>query len=504
MRGKGRRLAPVGVFALLTALAAGALANPAAPAAPSDGPPGRTGQARPLPRCGSAESLESLKSANKGSNQPKHIRCAGERGEMNEVPQVLGGDDGATRRQTAGLRLGRKVVEDDPAKLRQALQDYQNQLRMNSTRRFGVQSAFAPAAAAALNRGLATGREVDRAAFRAHVRGLQQEMVDARVAPGQYTRAARGGSVRKNFVDGIIGERTTVAFAAHHRATHVPDEPAARAPATRLEPARRPPTPEERIPPSADRPAPPDRQDVEPRPGVFDTDRTGPALGPAAASTRPRIVMLGDSLSTRYFGFGPTMYNELTQGNPDARVQVYAYGASAPRHFLPGTRPFRSPNVYTPGAPNRPDNAVAPKLNEVLGPDAGTVVVALGTNLIDFRGIKNWQPSRPGERFDPSRYVSGLDEVDRMARQIHANGSNLIWVGPPDMRGFRGTDQARVRAVLQYIDSSFAQRIGDRGTYIPSSTMTRYEGNDGIHQSAAAGTAWARALLADPRFRVRN
>jgi hypothetical protein len=223
--------------------------------------------------------------------------------------------------------------------------------------------------------------------------------------------------------------------------------------------------------------------------GLGTTGGTVPTTFPAG--TKPRILYLGDSLSTRYFGLGPAMYDSLVKAHPEAAVEMYAYGGSSPFWFLPKYRRVGMGNVFTPGVAQ--PTPTAPKIDELLkaGP-AKMVVVEQGTNMINWTALKNGQPGG----------IGGLSDATALARSIADGHSSCLWIGPPDMDGYKGSNKAQVVKAIQDGDAALAKAVAPYCTYIKSSDKTQYAGADGIHQNAAKGHAWANTLLGDPQFRI--
>lgn len=210
-----------------------------------------------------------------------------------------------------------------------------------------------------------------------------------------------------------------------------------------------------------------------------------------AAGAKPRILYIGDSLSTKYFGLGPAMYDSLVKAHPEASVEMYAYGGSSPFWFLPKYRQVTSPNVYTPGVAQ--PTAAAPKIDALLKLGATKmVIVEQGTNMINWTALKNGQPGG----------IGGLADAKELARSIAAGPSACLWIGPPDMDGYKGSDKAQVVKAISDADAALAKAVSPYCTYIKSSDKTKYSGGDGIHQNAKAGQAWAKALSSDPQFKI--
>lgn len=217
--------------------------------------------------------------------------------------------------------------------------------------------------------------------------------------------------------------------------------------------------------------------------------RNTTAAGPA--SGKPRIVYLGDSLSTKHFGFGPAMYAALIQSRPSDSIEMYAYGGSSPWWFLPGRRRVGMGSVYAPDAPSAAPTA--PKIDELLkAGGVAAVIVEQGTNMINWGALKQGKPGG----------IGGLSDAAELARTIGAAGASCLWIGPPDMRGYRGSDPALVAQAIRDADAALTKAVAPHCIYIKSSDKTKYSGSDGIHQDARTGQAWAAVLLADPSFRL--
>lgn len=221
----------------------------------------------------------------------------------------------------------------------------------------------------------------------------------------------------------------------------------------------------------------------------------GASAAPAAAgddgsrvvdlSVTPRVLVLGDSHSVG--AFGAELVKQLSAWRPGYEVSIYAVGGSSPFWFAAG------PRVAGPKSRDawRDNTGISisgvAKLSELWTPMTKQVVVALGTNQIDWNEVRSGQAR-----------IYGVAQSVELAEEIRRRGASCVWIGPPEMRGYRGTDPKQAEdAVLKY-DQTLRSALGGLCSYIPSVDKTGYEGGDGIHYSAAAARRWADTVAGSP------
>ncbi len=201
------------------------------------------------------------------------------------------------------------------------------------------------------------------------------------------------------------------------------------------------------------------------------TQAAGPIgrAGPIGPGTR--VLMIGDSHTVGTYG----QEMDRLLRSTGASVESYGSSGSSPSWWLRGTT-TRSGFVarHADGRVEQPADwrapTATPRLAELIRQQRPDVlVVSLGGNM---RGLG---PEAV------RRQVSELAEVAR------ANGTRLVWVGPPSRREDTGN-----RADIERFDRSLRDAVAPYGAYVASSPYTEYAGGDGIHYSGARGARVAR------------
>ncbi len=213
-----------------------------------------------------------------------------------------------------------------------------------------------------------------------------------------------------------------------------------------------------------------------------------------AAAARPRLLLLGDSLTAQYFG--RRLDARLRAGYTGYDVETHGYCGSQPAWFLPAKtlppalRHYSGMSTWCgfydslPGRPPEEGSTRPAPIIDDLGPagPGGVAVIALGTNLI---------ASSTG-----TEHVGfwGMDLVTQLAERAQKLGWRCIWVGPPkvlgaDWKGFPGASRLSAR---------LAKAVGRaaRGcAFVDSVPLTRglvdARRGDGIHYLQPAGELWA-------------
>jgi LysM repeat protein len=182
-----------------------------------------------------------------------------------------------------------------------------------------------------------------------------------------------------------------------------------------------------------------------------------------------RVAMIGDSHTAGAFGaaFKTRLQNGVRRaggkitsftGVPSASVSQYLNGGTT----TAGAQTFR-----------------VPSLASILAKKPKTLVVALGTNML-FNS----------RAFNESQIRALLKKAD-------AAGTKVVWIGPPDVRGFGGelrggAPEQRFYDALKAVNASRRNKF----TIVDSRPSTN-EGNtiDGVHFGGAAARAWAQDVF---------
>ncbi len=206
---------------------------------------------------------------------------------------------------------------------------------------------------------------------------------------------------------------------------------------------------------------------------------------PSSANAR-KVLVIGDSHSVA--SFGSRLVSLI--GRPGGRVvEVFAACSGAPSWFLPGGSRSSPCGTWFRRWRGEPAAAVdvrraspTPAITTLVDDDVDLVVIALGTNMADWR----------------QGGVGSLSSAGDLARQAVIRGARCVWVGPPPIPGYpslSATDAARNRARL---DSGLAAEVRGLCSYIRSTTP--YNGTDGIHYGSARAEDWAEQVYNDPAF----
>lgn len=193
-----------------------------------------------------------------------------------------------------------------------------------------------------------------------------------------------------------------------------------------------------------------------------------PATRQAGGALRldSRVAMIGDSHTAGAFGsaFKSRLQNGVRRaggkitsfvGVPSASVSQYLNGGTTQA----GSQTFR-----------------VPSLASILAKKPKTLVVALGTNML-FNS----------KSFNESQIRALLKKTD-------AAGTRVVWIGPPDVRGFGGelrggAPEQRFYDALRAVNASRRTKFS-----IVDSRPSTNEGNtlDGVHFGGTAARTWAQ------------
>lgn len=224
-------------------------------------------------------------------------------------------------------------------------------------------------------------------------------------------------------------------------------------------------------------------------------------ISPAGAAPAPvKVMLIGDSLSVGPFGRAMQSWLQQRYGAND--VCVFASCGSSPEDWLPDTSVFVTPCGYRATTPRgsllfeyrdgrKPRPVPTPKLSRILASyRPSVVIVQLGTNWMD----NIVAAGRP----DEGRYREIIADFIRELRKGASPPPTIVWVMPPASSKYPAGVH---RDVEQWITDS-AHSLGFRtinsrritGAYMPGAS-----GGDGVHYSDAAGTRWARGVMAKLR-----
>ncbi len=214
--------------------------------------------------------------------------------------------------------------------------------------------------------------------------------------------------------------------------------------------------------------------------------------------TRPRVLMIGDSLSTGPFGEAVQQHLAVRFGPQN--VAAFASCGSSPENWLEDEPEFYTKCGYRESTPDRPPvyrdfhngkpprPTLTPKVETLVRRyDPTVVVVQLGTNWMD-QNLSDRQISSAIHRFIDALRGSSV-------RQI-------IWIEPPDSSAFRKS-QGRIHLLIENAAA------GNRFQVIDSRQFTHYiagkTGGDGIHYNSEASLAWAARInvALDARLRTQ-
>jgi hypothetical protein len=201
---------------------------------------------------------------------------------------------------------------------------------------------------------------------------------------------------------------------------------------------------------------------------------------------RPRILMIGDSLSVG--SFGEVLQRHLEGRYGRENVAAFASCGSSPENWLRDEPVFhtkcgyreRTPttDVYSDFHNGRPPPPTrTPKLESLLATYKPTIVIVQqGTNWMD-RSLSD----------DQIRSI-----LDRFIAAAHSGAKRrIVWISPPDSSRFSKVEARIYRLIVQ------AKRSGD--FVINSRRITQYvpgkTGGDGIHYNRESGEAWARKVI---------
>jgi hypothetical protein len=198
---------------------------------------------------------------------------------------------------------------------------------------------------------------------------------------------------------------------------------------------------------------------------------------PSAANAGNRVVLIGDSHSVT--GFGRELVERIAAGGH--AVDVYASCGSSPGWFLAGqTRPSPCGTWFRRSGADTRTAQATPVISNVAGGGVGLVIIALGTNMANWR----------------SGGVGNLGDAGTLAHHAMMHGAKCVWVGPPPVRGYPELPEYKASMTYDDLDSGLRAQVATHCTYVRSTTP--YSGGDGIHYDARRAEQWAEQVYRDP------
>lgn len=221
----------------------------------------------------------------------------------------------------------------------------------------------------------------------------------------------------------------------------------------------------------------------------------GSPRGPKAPlSKKPRVLIVGDSLTVG--GFGASMEDIFIKGFGADKVEVYGCCGASVEHFLKDepvlmckcgyretTRRTKVLDNWQGG--RRPRAFPTPKLSTLLKKhQPEVVIVQLGTNNFDTL-LKKGASCMAQQRQYFDRLASEMVNTTRTVKRA-------IWVSPPDSTKYPAN-------IEKAVDDMIAQAARKHGIYvIRSSKLTRYvmgkSGTDGVHYHTKPAEEWAKKV----------
>lgn len=228
-----------------------------------------------------------------------------------------------------------------------------------------------------------------------------------------------------------------------------------------------------RIPGSAFEAPKPKPARVKAAPSPSTRDVTQKAAGPIASSAR--LAVIGDSHTAGAFGnaLEARLQAHLRQGGGQLTGFTGIPGASVST-FLSGGTTHTGSGTYR-----------APTVAAVLAKKPKVLTVALGTNML----------------FNSSS--ANRADIKKLLAKADAAGTRVVWVGPPNVRGYGGSlagggPEARFYAALESVNTERRAK-GRVPMVIIDSRQSTAERNtlDGLHFGGSNARDWARQVFTD-------
>lgn len=182
-----------------------------------------------------------------------------------------------------------------------------------------------------------------------------------------------------------------------------------------------------------------------------------------------KVAFIGDSHTAGVFGarLKSKLGNYLSNGG-GALTTFKGVPSATTNNFLNGTQTNAGGTIFS-----------TPSLASVLSKKPKVLVVALGTNQLS--ASKTWNKA----------------QIRAVLKQADAAGTKVVWVGPPDVRGYSnefvdGTREAAFYAALKEVNAERTAAGKKAMTIVDSRKYTNQNNTvDRVHFSGAAATKWA-------------
>lgn len=230
----------------------------------------------------------------------------------------------------------------------------------------------------------------------------------------------------------------------------------------------------------------------------------GPGANPASAAASspnpaaiPRLLFIGDSLSTG--PFGERLLTSFTRGFGRSRVWFYASCGSSVEDWLSAEPVFHTPCGYRELTPEtdlreeyrdgrRPRPMPTPKIEDLIRKHhPAIVVVQLGTNHFDDLE-RDGPDALPRLEIIFQRFAGALVRSRSSVRRV-------VWITPPDSARYPEWIETAIDRLIRRVAA--AQHID----VVESRKFTRYvagrTGTDGVHYRREPAEAWAVRVIAE-------
>jgi hypothetical protein len=216
--------------------------------------------------------------------------------------------------------------------------------------------------------------------------------------------------------------------------------------------------------------------------GVDTTAAPAAVSAAAPKDGAKRLILIGDSHTAG--AFGHALDGLLRKRVP--AVETYGSCGASPAWYVPGNGASGHTSAcgtwfhrYSAADPAKLEEVTSasptPLIGALLKEKPDVVVVALGTNMIDW--------NKGG--------ISGLESAAALGSAIKAAGARCLWIGPPDGLGHLSREAAT--AQLAKLNSSLASTVSGTCDYLPSQTtyQASWPDPEKLHYPPDAASAWA-------------
>ncbi|XGC82299.1 SGNH/GDSL hydrolase family protein [Bdellovibrio bacteriovorus] len=201
-------------------------------------------------------------------------------------------------------------------------------------------------------------------------------------------------------------------------------------------------------------------------------------FGFAAETSFERVLLLGDSHA--YGKYGEVLDAHFRKGAND--VTSFASCGSSPSTWMTSTANFKTTNCgfWQKNSMDREIRVKSHKLpsfdQEVQKLKPQLTVITLGTNILGNTG----------------NISSEKKHIESMMKSIRAQGSECVWVGPPDL----AKDPFKKNLNLG-IETLKTLAEENKCHLIDSTSITKYPSgkSDGIHYGPKDSAAWGKAVI---------